>query len=301
MANTRQVLERIGGNLDESLGVREHDLRPKLSPVPQGKDAGRRPLRTVGSVDIHMVIPDPEQPRVEFSEEALERLAESIRDKGQLSPIWVRWSEPMGKWMIVAGERRWRATKRAGLSQIDCHFHDGEISRSEVLEQQLIENLLREDLQPIEQAKAFSMLLELNGWTGKQLAEALRVPPSSVSRALALLRLPDDVQEQVATGAISARSAYQLSRLDDESQIRPLAEKAAAGMITHEQAANAVRQRKGKPKPGPRGTRQTFLDPEGWRIVVSLKRRGTYLEMEQALLRTLDEVRHRMENNVQLF
>ncbi|MBS0264268.1 MAG: ParB/RepB/Spo0J family partition protein, partial [Planctomycetes bacterium] len=276
MANTRQVLERIGGNLDESLGVREHDLRPKLSPVSQGKDAGRRPLRNVGSVDIHMVIPDPDQPRVEFSEEALERLAESIRDNGQLSPIWVRWSEPMGKWMIVAGERRWRATKRAGLLQIDCRFHDGDISRSEILEQQLIENLLREDLQPIEQAKAFSMLLELNGWTGKQLAEALRVPPSSVSRALALLRLPDDVQEQVAAGAISARSAYELPRLDDESQMRPLAEKAAAGMITHEQAANAVRQRKGKPKSSPRGTRQTFLDPEGWRIVISLNRRGTY-------------------------
>ena len=301
MANTRQVLDRIGGNLDESMGVRERDLRPKLSPVPQGKDAGRRPLRNIGSVDINMVIPDPDQPRVEFSDEALERLAESIRDKGQLSPIRVRWSEQIGKWMIVAGERRWRATKRAGLLQIDCHFHDGEISRSEVLEQQLIENLLREDLQPIEEAKAFAMLLELNGWNGKQLSEALRVPQSSVSRALALLRLPDDVQEQVATGAISARSAYELSRLDDESQIRPLAAKAAAGTITHEQAANAVRQRKGTPKPKARGTRQTFLDPDGWRIVVSLNRRGTYPEMEQALLRTLEEIRHRIENNVQLF
>ena len=114
-----------------------------------------------------MVIPDPEQPRVEFSEEAIERLAQSITRKGQLSAIRVRWSDEFSKWVIIAGERRWRATKRAGLPTIDCYFHENGISKSEVLEQQLIENCLREDLQPIEEAKAFSMLMDLNGWTGQ--------------------------------------------------------------------------------------------------------------------------------------
>ena len=246
MAGTRSALEKIGAHLEDSMGVRERDLRPKLSPVPHTRDAGRRPLRNVGKVDINMVIPDPEQPRVEFSEEAIERLAQSITDKGQLSAIRVRWSEEFNKWVIIAGERRWRATKRAGLPTIDCYFHENEISKSEVLEQQFIENCLREDLQPIEEAKAFSMLMELNGWTGKQVAEALRVPASKVTRAMALLKLPDDIQDHVEAGKISPRSAYELSKLSDDEARRELAEKAASGRLTHDQAAKAVRQRKGK-------------------------------------------------------
>src|SRR5437660_12145886 len=102
------------------MGVREQDLRPRLSPVPSHRDAARRPLRNVGQLEVNMVIPDPDQPRAEFSEEALERLAQSIREKGQLSPIRVRWSEDLAKWTIISGERRWRATKRAGLTTIDC-------------------------------------------------------------------------------------------------------------------------------------------------------------------------------------
>lgn len=301
MASTRMMLEQISGNLDESLGVREVDLRPQLSPVSSGKDVGRRPVRNFGKVDIHQVIPDPDQPRVEFTPEAIERLAESIRDKGQLSPIRVRWAEELGKWIIIAGERRWRATKRAGLPTIECYFHDGELSRSDVLEQQLIENLLREDLKPIEEAKAFSALIEMNGWTGKQVSEALRIPESKVSRTLALLRLPEDIQHQVETGAIPARSAYEISRLPDDAARRQLAHKIAANRMTHEGAAAAVRQRRGKPKRKPRGTHLTFVADDGWKVVVSAARSGSYDEVEQALLSALEEVRHRIENGVTLF
>jgi ParB family chromosome partitioning protein len=113
MSGTRQTLERIGAHLEESLGVREQDLRPKLSPTPLSRDAGRRPLRNVGRVDINQVIPDPEQPRVEFPEEALERLAQSIRDKGQLSAIRVRWSEALGVCLLIArGRVRYEISSR---------------------------------------------------------------------------------------------------------------------------------------------------------------------------------------------
>lgn len=207
MASTRSKLDQISEHLEESMGVRKGDAEPRLSPFPLNKDAGRQPLRNIGRLEIDKVIADPEQPRIDFDEEALDRLAASIRDKGQLSAIRVRWSDAHQKWIIVAGERRWRATKQAGLATIDCYFHESDISRSEVLEQQLIENLLREDLRPVEQAKAFSALMELNGWTAKQIGEALRVPPSSVSRALALLRLPADIQQQVDAGQVPARSA----------------------------------------------------------------------------------------------
>ena len=277
MSSTRQTLERIGAHLEESLGVREQDRRPKLSPTPLSRDAGRRPLRNVGRVDINQVVPDPEQPRVDFPEEALERLAQSIRDKGQLSAIRVRWSEALGKWVIISGERRWRASKRAGLATIDCYFHEGEPSKSEVLEEQLIENCLREDLQPIEEARAFAALMDLNGWNGKELAEALRVPPAKVSRALALLKLPADIQEQVASGAISARSAYEISRLPDDEARRALAARAARGELTHDQAARAVRQRQGRPRARRRGIHQTFTTEEGWKIVISAEQEGDLL------------------------
>lgn len=301
MATTRSRLDEISAHLAESMGVRQGNAEPRLSPLPMNKDIGRRPLRNVGRVEIDKVIPDPDQPRLEFDTEALDRLAASIRDKGQLSAIRVRWSDGHQKWIIVAGERRWRASQQAGLSTIDCYFHEGDISRSEVLEQQLIENLLREDLKPVEQAKAFSALIELNRWTAQQVGEALRVPPSTVSRSLALLRLPADIQQQVDSGQVPARSAYELSKLTDDNTRRELAQQAASGKLNHEQAAAAVRQRRGKRREKSRATRQVFLTEEGWKVTVSAGKKGTYHDIEQALELALAEVRYRIENNVQLF
>ena len=301
MASTRQTLDTFATNMKESMGVRQAELRPVLAPAPGKKDAGRRPLRNVGKLAIAQVVPDPAQPRVEFSEEALERLASSIRDKGQLSPIRVRWSESLGKWMIISGERRWRAIQKAGLKEIECYFHEAELNPSEVLEQQLIENCLREDLQPIEEAQAFAALMKLNGWTGKEVAVALRVHPSRVSRALALLKLPEEIQEQVNAGVIPARSAYEISKLPNADAQADLAKKAAAGELSHNQAANAVRQRQGKQKPTPRMTKQTFFAENGWKVIVTAPKKGTYFEIKEALSTALEEVQLRINSGCQLF
>lgn len=300
MASTRQSLDAFATNMQESMGVRQAELRPVLAPAPGKKDAGRRPLRNVGKLAITQVVPDPAQPRVEFGEEALERLASSIRDKGQLSPIRVRWSEGFEKWMIISGERRWRAAQQAGLTEIECYFHETELNPSEIMEQQLIENCLREDLQPIEEAQAFADLMKLNGWTGKEVAVALRVHPSRVSRALALLKLPEEIQEQVNAGVIPARSTYEISKLPNADAQTALAEKAAAGALSHAQAANAVRQRQGKQKPTPRTTKQTFFAENGWKVIVTSKK-GTYFEIEEALSTALEEVRLRINSGCQLF
>jgi len=299
--STRRVLASIETNLEESMGVRKPEVARRPGPAFSKKDAGRKPLRNAGSIEVDQVVPDPHQPRQEFPKEAIDRLARSIREKGQLSPIYVRWSEEIEKWVIIAGERRWRAARQAGLSTVDCLFHEGDLEASDVLEQQLIENCLREDLQPIEEAKAFARLMALNGWTGAQLADALHVAPSKISRAFALLKLPPDIQAHVANGSISPRSAYELSKLKDEKARRELADKALSGKLTHEQTANAVRQRKGRPAPRPRTTRQVFASENGWKVVVSASKKGTYYDIEQALLWALDEVRHRIANGVQLY
>ncbi|MBI1315067.1 ParB/RepB/Spo0J family partition protein [bacterium] len=303
MATTRDLLRSASANMAESTGVRS---RPNVAlpvPVAQARDAGRRLVRNVGRIAIDRVIPDPDQPRQEFTEDALNRLATSIRSRGQFSPIRVRWSETHERWVIVFGERRWRAAQRAGLTEIDCVFTDGELTATEILEQQLIENCLREDLQPLEEARAFARLIEVNGWTGKQLAAALQVPPSRITRTLALLKLPADIQQQVAAGEIPARTAYELSRVGSEASVRRLAQQAATGRLTTEAAADAVRRRQRKHRPASRILRQTFVTGSGWQITATAQGTGThnYHDLEQALQETLDEVRHRIANGIRLF
>ncbi len=298
MSNTRAMLAQLESHLDESMGLRANESMPRLAPMPARKDAGRRPLRGTGTIEIDRVVPDPDQPRTTFSQEAIEQLAASIRGRGQLMPIHVRWSEEMDKWVIISGERRWRAVRCAGLPTINCVFKEEPLSASEVREHQLIENLLREDLKPVEQARAFAELMAMNGWNGKRLADTLRIPPSSVSRALALLKLPTDLQSQVDGGELSSRSAYELSKLGDDAQRRSLAAKAAAGTLTHDQAAKAVRQRQGKKKHRSENVRVVFCGDDGCRVTVLAERTVTYLQIQEALLSAAEEARIRHSNDV---
>jgi len=302
MASTRNVLEEVSLNVDESMGLRRNGRTAQLSPVSSAKDVGRRPLRTFGSVEIDRIGPDPKQPRVEFDEGEIERLAGSIRSHGQLHPIRVRWEEANEKWIIVTGERRWRATKAAGLPTIDCYFIDGEVTQAELREQQLVENLLRTDLKPLEEAKGYQSLMELNGWNGKQVAQALRVTTSRVSRSLALLDLPEEIQKQVDSGALPKTSAYEISKLDDSDQQATLASKAASGELSHAKTVNQIRQRKGKTAAKPRvGLHQVFMSESGIRVTVTSNSKATYDEVAAALSEALEEVQHRIRNNIRLF
>ncbi len=298
MVSTRAALEQISDNLQESIGARGSESRVQLSPVASAQDVGRRPLRSFGRVDVNLVQPDPDQPRTEFSGEAIERLAESIRQKGQLHPIRVRWSEKTEKWLIISGERRWRATQAAKLPTIDCYFHQGKLTAPDILEQQLIENLLREDLKPMEQARAFSSLMEINDWNGKQVAEALHVSPSTVSRALSLLDLPTEIQQKIDSGELAARSAYELSKLPASAQ-SDLAKN--PGKLTTQKTQAAVRQRRGKPAPKQRGFKQTFLGENGIKVRVTSSTKTSYHEVEQALREALEEVQHYIDQGRQIF
>lgn len=300
MGTMQDRLENVGHLLNESLGVRTNDVRPKLSPIPTARDFGRRPLRGYGRVEIEQVIADPAQARAEFNPESLASLAANIRAKGQLHPIHVRWSEEAERWVIVSGERRWRASRAAGMATVDCFFHEEPLTKAQVLELQLIENLLREDLRPIEEARAFQSLMDLNRWNGKQCAEALRIPPSKVSRALALLDLPGDIQQQVEAGEVPARTAYQLSRLTDGDAQRELASQSANGALTTTSAAHAVRQRPTRRQSKAQQIRQTFFADNDCQVVVTAPRASSYHDLETALVQALDEVRLRIENNVRL-
>ena len=300
MVSTKHALEKATAELEESIGLRSDCSKPRLSPEADEKNIGRRALKDFGSIEISQVIPDPEQPRVHFSEEEIEQLSASIRDKGQLHPISVRWSEAHQKWVIIAGERRFRAATRAGLPTVQCRFYEGKLTQSELLEHQLIENLLRQDLRPIEEAKAFQQLLELNGWNGKELSQAIRVSQSRIARALALLRLPPDFQSQVESGALAPSVAYELSKLATDEERRAALQRGANGRLTRDQAAVQVRKRKrvaGRSKT----LKQTFATATGWKVMVTSRKSGNYEEIAEALQEALDEVHHRIRNHHRLF
>lgn len=115
-------------------------------------------------------------------------------------------------------------------------IHEGELSRPELLAAQLVENCLREDLRPIEQARAYRTLMDANGWTTRQLAEELSIAQPTISQALALLTLPEPIQAQVDSGALPAATAYEVSRIKDPGEQAAVAEEAIAGKITRDGA-----------------------------------------------------------------
>ena len=264
------------------------------------KDAGRRPGRNYGSVPIEQVIPDPSQPRTIFDKESLKELSDSFASKGQLQPIRVRWLEHEGKWTIIAGERRWRAAQIAGLATIDCFFHDGGLTPSEILEEQIIENLQRRSLQPLEEARAFQALIKMNIWKKKEVASALGIHPAKVSRALKLLKLPADIQAKIESGELPARTAYEISKLDSEAQQRAMLSAVSSEGLTNQQARNRVQIKQGKRTPQRVGTKLTFDSYADHSVTVSSAAKTTYEAIEAALQTALEEVRHRIENNVRL-
>lgn len=304
MPRTQNTLERIESNLDESIGSRRAtSARRRLSPVASSKDVGRRPLRDYGAVRLDQVIPDPSQPRAEFPQETIDDLAESIKKK-QLAPIRVRWSPDHDKWIIICGERRWKAAKAANLEMIECCFVDGALSDAQILEEQLVENLLREDLSPIEQARGFSALMDLHGWNGKQVAQSLRIQASTVSRALALLDLPSDVQDNVDSGKLAARSAYEISRIEDEDVRRELARQSANGM-TLKETQQAVRERNSKKRAGRKSQARKleFFAENGWRLTAIPPKDGsgrTYYHLREAIDHLIEDVDSRIKSNIRI-
>jgi ParB family chromosome partitioning protein len=222
---------------------------PAAPPTP-ARLQGIARSKAAAEIPVDRIAADPDQPREEFDEEALARLAESLRTRGQLQPIRVRWDEGRGLYVIVCGERRWRAARRAGLPALSCVIVEGPVSPAELLAMQMVENLLREDLRPIEQARAFKALMEANSWSTHQLARELAVDQSSVVRALALLRLDTDVQDLVERGDLPPATAYEVSKLDDPGAQRAIVGRIVAEDLSRAEAIAAVREASGRSSRG---------------------------------------------------
>lgn len=184
--------------------------------LPQNEEIFQTVVRDIAIDDID---PNTAQPRREFDREALEQLAQSIKEAGVLSPILV--VENGMRYRIVAGERRYRASRLAGLSTVPCIVR--ELSNEQQMEAALIENLQRQDLNPIEEANAIRSLMKECGYTQEQAAQRLGKSRPAIANALRLLNLPEDILDMVVRGDLSAGHARVLAGLESESRQRELA------------------------------------------------------------------------------
>lgn len=184
---------------------------------------------------------NPNQPRKKFDQQALEELAESIRLHGVITPITVRHGEKDGYYQIIAGERRWRAARLAGLKEIPAMVL--EASEGEVMELALIENLQRQDLNPIEEAEGYDRLMQQFGLTQEEVANRVVKSRSAVANALRLLGLPDEVRTMVADGKLSGGHARAVLAVSDEDK-RVEAARQMVGMSVRQAEALAKRLNK---------------------------------------------------------
>jgi len=207
----------------EAATSRAGSQTPAAEPgtVPLGGVAGAR----YEEIAVTAIIPNPRQPRRSFDEDALDELAESIRQVGLLQPVVVRAVRP-GRYELVMGERRWRAAQRAGLTEIGAivkQTHDDDLLRDA-----LIENLHRQQLDPLEEAAAYQQLLDDFGATHEELARKIGRSRPHITNTLRLLNLPPAVQKRVAAGVLSAGHARALLGLDSTAAQERLAYRIAA-------------------------------------------------------------------------
>lgn len=205
----------------------------------------------ISQLALTKIEPNPNQPRKKFDQAALEELAESIRLHGVITPITVRPGDQPGTYQIIAGERRWRAARLAGLDEIPAMVL--EAHESEVMELALIENLQRQDLNPIEEAEGYELLMQRFGLTQEEVARRVVKSRPAVANALRLLALPDEVRTMVADGKLSGGHARAVLAVSEEDK-RVDAARQMVGMSVRQAESLAKRiNKKPKEKPQPEG------------------------------------------------
>lgn len=242
---------------------------------------GEQDDATIKEVSVESIEPNPNQPRREFDEEALGELAESVRSVGVLQPIVVR---PIGhdRYEIIAGERRWRAAKMAGIERVPVVVRTSDDTDSLALA--LIENLQRQDLQALEAAAAYAVLIERFGLTQEAVAERVGKSRSSIANALRLLRLPQEIQQGLAEGKITEGHARALLQFETQAEMlavyRRILEKDLTVRDVERLAQQGARsESKAAPRPAPTPLEQAASERLGVPVRIVRKKEGGRLEV----------------------
>jgi ParB family transcriptional regulator, chromosome partitioning protein len=185
-----------------------------------------------------------------FPEESIVQLADSLKARGQLVPTLVRWSESEDSYILVDGERRYRAAMKAGLDTMTCVV-TGDASPEDLLEVQLVTNALREDVPPVEQGRAYQAIIEAKGYSHRELADRLNVSHPTITRALGLLDLPVSVQAMVDDGKLSPSTAHAImTNVEDPADQEKVAAQAVDEKLSRARAVDVAREVAGKTAKG---------------------------------------------------
>jgi ParB family chromosome partitioning protein len=206
----------------------ERELSPAIVSLLSNDRQGRA-RGGVRNIDVDRISPNPEQPRLVFDETTLEELAASIREHGVLQPILVRPLED-GEFQLIAGERRWRASRAAGLATIPALVE--EIDDDTALEISIIENLQREDLSPLDEATIYDRMVREHGYSVRRLAQKLGKDKGYLENRLRLADAPDEIRELVSLRKDTLSHAYELLKVDDPKKRKRLAGQVARGELT---------------------------------------------------------------------
>lgn len=205
--------------------------------------AGQRPTPIGRLIPVEQLDPNPDQPRVEIGD--LAELTDSIRERGVLEPLLVKPGPTGGRWMIIAGERRWRAARAAGLREVPCI--EMEVDDRAVAEIALIENMQRKDLTAWEEADGLAALSERFGYTHEEIARKVGKSRSSVTEALSIAALPEDIRDQCRRADIGAKSILlQIVRQPDEAAMRRMLDEIAGRGLTRDEVRAARQAQQGR-------------------------------------------------------
>lgn len=254
----------------DSLAPREAEADPRAefsAPAPTARRGGR--TDSIFWIEVAKIEPNPHQPRENFDVEQLTSLAASIREHGVIQPLLVTKIEvdaPRGldvKYQLIAGERRWRAAKIAGLREVPVIVRQADTPEREKLELALIENVQREDLNPMERAKAFAQLVDEFGIGQKEVGERIGKSREVVSNALRLLRLPEEIQLAIAASSITEGHARILLMLEhDTAAQKTLFQRIRASNLSVREAESTARAIGGETVRGRRRGGMRVLDPD---------------------------------------
>ena len=293
--NEHHSKKRLGRGLAARIGDMDRPAaRDDRQPVAPAAVAD-------GRVPIEFVSPNPKNPRRNFSEADLVDLAQSIREHGIVQPVLVR-RRPEGKYEIIAGERRWRAAQRAGLTEIPVLVRD--VDDRTALELAIIENVQRADLNPVEEALGYQQLIDEHNYTQADLGNVIGKSRSHVANTLRLLKLPDVIHDLLVDGTLSAGHARTLVNAADPAA---LAKRIVEGGLSVRQAEALAQQPQSDTKKASKPSSAIEKDADtlalekllsnvtGLNVAISHKDKGGELKIAYRTLEQLDDLCRRLQ------
>ena len=205
-----KLFEQLGQHMTESAGANRTIIDRFEGFTPSGN--------ATGSMQLDRIMEHEDQPRKHYDQQSLEQFAEHLKEHGVQQPIQLTWNDAHQKWMIVYGHRRYRASILVGFTSIPCIFADEQTDPETIRVRQLVENCQREDLAPMEMARAVESLSQLTSWSNRHMAQQLGLTRTTIGRYRDLLKLPVDLQQRVDDGELAPSVAIDVLRLKDKTQ-----------------------------------------------------------------------------------